>query len=58
MKKNDFGVFETVIPAVNGKPAIPHNSKVKISMTIPGGERIERLPAWSKYVPAQPQTLV
>ncbi|GAA5882786.1 hypothetical protein JCM16303_002455 [Sporobolomyces ruberrimus] len=50
LKKNDFGVFETVIKGVNGKPAIPHNSKVKISMTIPGGERIERLPAWSKRV--------
>ncbi|GAA5956389.1 hypothetical protein JCM3765_005648 [Sporobolomyces pararoseus] len=50
MKKNDFGVFETVIPAVKGQPAIPHNSKVKVSMTIPGGERIERLPAWSKRV--------
>ncbi|GAA5923729.1 1,4-alpha-glucan branching enzyme [Sporobolomyces koalae] len=50
LKKNDFGVFETVIPAIKGQPAIEHNSKVKISMTIPGGERIERLPAWSKRV--------
>ncbi|GAA5943793.1 hypothetical protein JCM1841_001772 [Sporobolomyces salmonicolor] len=51
MKKNTFGVFEVTLPAVNGNPAIPHNSKVKISMTLPGtGERIERLPAWSKRV--------
>ncbi|KAM0793776.1 alpha-1,4-glucan branching enzyme [Microbotryomycetes sp. NB124-2] len=46
MKKDAFGTFELTIPAVNGKPAIPHNSKVKISMTIPGGQRIERVPAW------------
>ncbi|KAI1495847.1 glycoside hydrolase superfamily [Biscogniauxia marginata] len=50
MKKNPFGVWEIVIPAVNGQPAIPHKSKIKISMTKPGGERIDRLPAWIKYV--------
>lgn len=31
MVKNDFGVWEIVIPAIKGKPAIPHNSKVKVS---------------------------
>ncbi|KAM0748919.1 family 13 glycoside hydrolase [Meredithblackwellia eburnea MCA 4105] len=51
MKKNQFGVFEIVVPAVNGAPAIPHDSKVKISMTLPGtGERIERVPAWISRV--------
>jgi 1,4-alpha-glucan branching enzyme len=30
MKKNDFGVFEIVLPPRNGKPAIPHNSKIKV----------------------------
>jgi hypothetical protein len=29
MKKNDFGVWEIVVPAINGQPAIPHNSKIK-----------------------------
>jgi 1,4-alpha-glucan branching enzyme len=48
MTKNDFGVFEITLPAKDGVPAIPHNSKVKISMIIPGGERIEKLPAWIK----------
>jgi 1,4-alpha-glucan branching enzyme len=46
MKKNDFGVWELTLPAKDGVPAIAHNSKIKISMVIPGGERIERLPAW------------
>ncbi|KAJ9193916.1 CAZyme family GH13 [Paecilomyces variotii] len=50
MKKNDFGVWEVTLPAKDGMPAIPHNSKLKITMEIPGGERIDRLPAWIKRV--------
>jgi 1,4-alpha-glucan branching enzyme len=50
MKKNDYGVFELTIPAVNGEAAIPHNSKLKISFDFPSGERADRLPAWIKYV--------
>ncbi|ORY64171.1 family 13 glycoside hydrolase [Pseudomassariella vexata] len=50
MKKNDFGVWEIYLPANNGGPVIPHQSKVKISMTTPTGEWIDRLPAWIKYV--------
>ena len=30
MKKNEFGVWEIVVPAKNGQPAIPHNSKIKV----------------------------
>ncbi|KAK8039388.1 branching enzyme (be1) [Apiospora rasikravindrae] len=50
MKRDDFGVWEITLPAVNGQPAIPHNSKIKISMTSKSNERIDRLPAWIKYV--------
>jgi len=50
MKKDDFGVFEIVLPAVDGQLAIPHKSKLKISLTLPNGERADRLPAWIKYV--------
>ncbi|KAI9831241.1 MAG: 1,4-alpha-glucan-branching enzyme [Sarea resinae] len=46
MKRDPFGVWELTLPPVNGQPAIPHNSKLKISMVLPSGERIERLPAW------------
>ncbi|RQM04752.1 hypothetical protein DH86_00004049 [Scytalidium sp. 3C] len=49
-RKDPFGVFEIVIPAKNGKAAIPHKSKIKISMVTPSGERIERIPAWICYV--------
>lgn len=31
MQKNDFGVWEVNLPAKNGQPVIPHNSKVKAS---------------------------
>lgn len=30
MKKDPYGVFELVIPARNGEPAIAHNSKIKV----------------------------
>ncbi|CAG8651001.1 13134_t:CDS:10 [Acaulospora morrowiae] len=50
MKKNSFGVWEIHIPANFGRPAIPHNSKIKISMTTQSGEHIDRLPAWIKRV--------
>ncbi|KAK0526512.1 alpha-1,4-glucan branching enzyme [Tilletia horrida] len=51
MTKDKFGVWTiTVPPAADGSCAIPHESKLKISMVTPSGERIERLPAWIKYV--------
>ncbi|KAL0580094.1 alpha-1,4-glucan branching enzyme, partial [Marasmius crinis-equi] len=51
MTRDDFGVWEiTLSPKEPGVCAIPHDSKIKISMVIPSGERIERLPAWIKRV--------
>ncbi|CAK7238941.1 MAG: alpha-1,4-glucan branching enzyme [Sporothrix thermara] len=50
MVKNDFGVFAITLPAKNGEAQIPHNSKIKISLVLPSGERVDRLPAWIKYV--------
>ncbi|KAI9318529.1 1,4-alpha-glucan-branching enzyme GBE1 [Dichotomocladium elegans] len=45
-------VFELVLPpSASGEPAIPHGSKVKITMTVRNtGERIYRLPAWIRRV--------
>ena len=34
MKKDSFGVWECVVPAVAGKPAIPHNSKIKVRLAL------------------------
>lgn len=50
MKVNDYGIWEVTIPAVNGQPAIPHNTKLKISLKLASGQSIDRLPAWSKRV--------
>ncbi|KAG6878581.1 alpha-1,4-glucan branching enzyme [Termitomyces sp. T159_Od127] len=51
MKKDDFGVWEITVPPLSpGVCAIPHDSKIKISMIIPPGKRIERLPTWIRRV--------
>lgn len=60
LSKNQYGVWEVEVPPnMSGQPAIPHDSKIKISMILPSGTRIERLPAWVhrvtqdlKYSPA------
>jgi 1,4-alpha-glucan branching enzyme len=31
MKKDPFGVFEVLVPAKDGQPAIAHNSKIKVN---------------------------
>jgi 1,4-alpha-glucan branching enzyme len=47
MTKNDFGVWECYVsPSTQGVCAIPHDSMVKISMTTPSGESIDRIPTW------------
>ncbi|CBQ68385.1 probable branching enzyme (be1) [Sporisorium reilianum SRZ2] len=47
MTRDDFGKWHiTIPPLANAQCAIPHDSKIKISMVLPSGERIERLPAW------------
>lgn len=47
MKKNDFGVWECYVPPKSpGVCAIPHDSMIKISMTLPTGGSIDRIPTW------------
>ncbi|OZJ03357.1 hypothetical protein BZG36_03000, partial [Bifiguratus adelaidae] len=50
MERNQYGVHSITLPSASGKPAIPHNSKIKITMRTPSGEYIDRLPAWSRRV--------
>ncbi|RAO74027.1 uncharacterized protein BHQ10_010039 [Talaromyces amestolkiae] len=50
LKVNDFGVWELTLPAKDGVPAIPHESKVKITMVTRAGEVIDRIPAWIRRV--------
>lgn len=44
MVKDSFGVWSILLK----KNEIPHNTKVKISMVLASGERIERIPAYIK----------
>ncbi|KAF8481348.1 glycoside hydrolase, partial [Gautieria morchelliformis] len=46
MERDDFGVWQIALPPKNGVPVIEHDTKLKISLILPSGERIERLPAW------------
>lgn len=46
MRRDAYGIWSIQLPAKDGQPQIPHNTKVKISMVLPSGERIERLPTW------------
>ncbi|KAK9457972.1 glycoside hydrolase superfamily [Dipodascopsis uninucleata] len=46
MTRNSLGVWEITLGAVNGAPAIPHNSKVKLCLTLPNGAKVDRIPAW------------
>lgn len=45
-KINDYGVWEIRLPP----RSIEHGSKVKLVLSLPGGERVERVPAWSRRV--------
>ncbi|CAD6338235.1 unnamed protein product [Miscanthus lutarioriparius] len=48
MEKDKFGVWSIKIDHVKGKPAIPHNSKVKFRF-LHGGVWVDRIPAWIRY---------
>lgn len=48
MEKDKFGVWSIKIDHVKGKPAIPHNTKVKFRFRH-GGVWVDRIPAWIRY---------
>ncbi|KAJ1857802.1 alpha-1,4-glucan branching enzyme [Coemansia sp. RSA 1822] len=51
MTRNDFGVWETVVGnTADGQAGIPHGSHIKVTFVTGSGERVYRLPAWSRYV--------
>ncbi|XP_002967402.2 1,4-alpha-glucan-branching enzyme, chloroplastic/amyloplastic isoform X2 [Selaginella moellendorffii] len=49
MEKDKYGVWSVRIPDVDGKPGIPHGSRVKFRMQRGDGQWIDRIPAWIKY---------
>ncbi|KAL2250744.1 UNVERIFIED_CONTAM: 1,4-alpha-glucan-branching enzyme 1, chloroplastic/amyloplastic [Sesamum indicum] len=49
MTRDEFGVWEIFLPNnVDGSPAIPHGSRVKIRMDTPSGMK-DSIPAWIKF---------
>lgn len=50
MTVDDFGVWQVTLSNADGTLPIPHSSKVKVAFKLPGGDVVERLPAWSKRV--------
>ncbi|KAJ2813146.1 alpha-1,4-glucan branching enzyme, partial [Coemansia furcata] len=51
LTRNEYGVWETVVPNTeSGEVAIGHGSHVKVTFITDKGERVYRLPAWSRYV--------
>lgn len=55
MVKDQYGCFHIIVAPVNGDYAIPHDSRVKILLTLPTGEKIARLPAWIKRATQPPK---
>ncbi|XP_072966487.1 1,4-alpha-glucan-branching enzyme, chloroplastic/amyloplastic-like [Typha angustifolia] len=49
MERNEFGVWTIRIPDNEGKPSIPHNSKVKFRFKHGNGIWVDRIPAWIRY---------
>ncbi|KAJ2059092.1 alpha-1,4-glucan branching enzyme [Coemansia sp. S146] len=51
LTRNEYGVWETVVPnTASGEVAIAHGSHIKVTFVTDKGERVYRLPAWSRYV--------
>jgi 1,4-alpha-glucan branching enzyme len=49
--KDEFGFFCIKLPNKNGKEClINHNTRLRISITLPDGGHVERNPAWSRYL--------
>jgi 1,4-alpha-glucan branching enzyme len=49
-KKNEFGCFSITIKSnSDGTPRIQHNSKYKINIEGPDGQRKDRNSAWATY---------
>ena len=49
LEKDDFGVWSVTLPDKNGRPVIPHKSKVKVRLQHWDGWTIDLVPAWIKF---------
>eukprot|EP01103_Thecamoeba_quadrilineata_P000087 TRINITY_DN10067_c0_g1_i1.p1 TRINITY_DN10067_c0_g1~~TRINITY_DN10067_c0_g1_i1.p1 ORF type:complete len:731 (+),score=131.59 TRINITY_DN10067_c0_g1_i1:108-2195(+) len=51
---DQYGVFTIFLPDVDGRPAIPHNTKIKLFLTTKTGESFDRLPTWISRAVLEP----
>ena len=49
-KRDKYGFWELIIPSINGKPRIEHNTKVKCHVVLANEERADRNPIWCTYL--------
>lgn len=56
MQRDQWGCWEIKLPPIDGKPAIPHDTRVKITMKTERMGHIDRIPAWIKRAVQQPDT--
>lgn len=54
LEKNQFGVWSIKVPDSEGRPCIPHNSRVKFRFKHGNGVWVDRIPAWIKYATVDP----
>ena len=54
----EFGKFHLKLPAIDGRPAIPHNTEVKTLIVTKSGEKLWRMSPWTKYAVQTNDTLV
>ncbi|PNW82693.1 hypothetical protein CHLRE_06g289850v5 [Chlamydomonas reinhardtii] len=53
MTRDEWGVWSVRLEDVDGKPAIPHRSRVKVRLQHPHGWWMDRVPAWIKWAAAE-----
>ncbi|EFJ43598.1 1,4-alpha-glucan branching enzyme II [Volvox carteri f. nagariensis] len=53
MTRDQWGVWSVRLPDVDGRPAIPHGSRVKVRLQHPGGGWVDRIPAWIRWAVAE-----
>ncbi|GLI70892.1 hypothetical protein VaNZ11_015916 [Volvox africanus] len=53
MQRDEWGVWTVRLPDVDGHPAIPHGSRLKVRLQHPGGWWVDRVPAWVRWAVAE-----
>lgn len=56
--RKEFSKFHLDIPAIDGRPAIPHNTEVKTVVVTKSGEELWRMSPWIKYAVQKQDTLL